>query len=199
MPMTEPLHLDPATTALVLIDLQRGIVGLPVAPHTSADVLARSARLAAAFRAAGALVVLVRVSQSPGGAEVLKQPRDSALGGVREAGWDQLAPELGSNDQDLVITKHQWGAFYGTSLDMHLRRRGIQTIVLGGIATNFGVESTARDAFERGYSLVFVEDAMASMKAEAHAFACQHIFPRLGRVRSTEVVLEALATGTTDR
>ncbi|HEX4632402.1 MAG TPA: isochorismatase family protein, partial [Gemmatimonadales bacterium] len=82
--------------------------------------------------------------------------------------------------------------FYGTALDLHLRRRGIRTIVLGGIATNFGVESTARDAFERNYELVFVEDAMAALTAEAHAFACQTIFPRIGRVRSTQEVCDAL-------
>jgi nicotinamidase-related amidase len=190
--VTDPLQLDSRTTALVLIDLQRGIMSMPVAPHTAADVLARGARLAAAFRAAAAPVVLVRVSFSPHGAEALMQPRDSTPPTARQAGWDELAAELGSSDRDIVITKHQWGAFYGTALDLHLRRRGIRTIVLGGIATNFGVESTARDAFERGFALVFAEDAMAGVTGEAHAFAVQTIFPRIGRVRSTQTVLDAL-------
>jgi nicotinamidase-related amidase len=92
-----------------------------------------------------------------------------------------------------VITKRQWGAFYGTELDLQLRRRGIRTIVIGGIATNFGVESTARDAFERGYEQVFAEDAMSSVSAEAHRFAVSVVFPRIGRVRSTDEILQALA------
>jgi nicotinamidase-related amidase len=114
---------------------------------------------------------------------------------AREPGWDELAPELGAGPGDILITKHQWGAFYGTELDLQLRRRGVGTIVIGGISTNFGVESTARDAFERGYSLVFVEDAMAGPSPEAHAFACGTIFPRLGRVRDTQGVLAALRMG----
>ena len=117
------------------------------------------------------------------------------LWAAREPGWDELAPELGADPGDILVTKHQWGAFYGTELDLQLRRRGVRTIVIGGISTNFGVESTARDAFERGYSLVFVEDAMAGVSPEAHAFACQTIFPRLGRVRDTQAVLSALRSG----
>ena len=89
-------------------------------------------------------------------------------------------PELGPKPATCVVTKHQWGAFYGTELELQLRRRGVKTIVIGGISTNFGVESTARDAFERSFALVFVEDAMAAMSAEAHAFAMANIFPRLG-------------------
>jgi nicotinamidase-related amidase len=119
---------------------------------------------------------------------------------VDAAGWggpvppdfSQIVPELGPLEGDLVVTKRQWGAFYGTELDLELRRRGIRTIVLGGIATNFGVESTARDAYERGYELVFAEDAMAGPTAEAHQFAVTTIFPRIGLVRSSAEVLAAL-------
>lgn len=190
--MIEPLHIEAGTTALVLIDLQRGILEGTVGPHAALDVLTRATRLAQAFRAVAAPVVLVRVSFSPSGAETLTQPRDTPFVGSREIGWDVLATELDQGERDILITKHQWGAFYGTELDLQLRRRRVQTIVLAGIATNFGVESTGRDAFELGYSLVFVEDAMGSVTAEAHAFACRTIFPRLGRVRSTEQVLAAL-------
>jgi nicotinamidase-related amidase len=193
--MSEPLTFTMRETALVLIDLQHGILGMPVGPHSSADVLARAVRLLSVFRQAGGTVVLVRVSFAADGGDVLNQPRDSTFAANRVAGWDQLVPELGPAPTDIVITKHQWGAFYGTELDLQLRRRGVRTIVIGGISTNFGVESTAREAFERGYALVFVEDAMASASAEAHAFACGSIFPRLGRVRSTHVVLEALRGG----
>jgi nicotinamidase-related amidase len=107
--------------------------------------------------------------------------------------WAELAPEIGPQPGDLIITKRQWGAFYGTELDLQLRRREVRTIVLGGIATNFGVESTARDAYERGYAQIFVEDAMASMTVEAHEFVVKNIFPRIGQVRSTDEVLSALA------
>jgi nicotinamidase-related amidase len=88
--------------------------------------------------------------------------------------------------------KHQWGAFYGTDLDLQLRRRSIDTILIGGIATNFGVESTARDAWERTYKVVFIEDMMTSFSTEAHQFSISTVFPRLGRVRSSEQVLAAL-------
>ena len=187
------LDLDPRTTALVLIDLQRGIVSRPTAPHASADVVKRGVALAGAFRSQGAFVVLVRVAFSPDDGDRLKPRIDAAMPpGPWPADFADLLPEVGPRDGDFVVTKHQWGAFYGTELDLQLRRRGIRTIVIGGISTNFGVESTARDAWERAYQLVFVEDAMAGPTAEAHAFATGTIFPRLGLVRSTEQVLAAM-------
>jgi nicotinamidase-related amidase len=191
--MADALRLEPKQTALVLIDLQKGVLGRQTAPHSTSEVLSRSVKLAKRFREAGGLVVLVRVSFSADGADALKQQTDAGpMAGARDPDWDALSPDLGRTDRDLVITKRQWGAFYGTPLDMQLRRRGIKTIVIGGIATNFGVESTARDAYEHGYELVFVEDAMAGLTREAHSFAISTIFPRLGRIRSTEVVLKAL-------
>jgi nicotinamidase-related amidase len=191
--MADVFALDPKQTALVLIDLQGGILGRQTAPHSAGDVLARSVRLAERFRAAGGLVVLVRVSFSPDGGDRLTPPTDEPPPpAATQPGWDEISPDLGRDPKDIVITKRQWGAFYGTQLDLQLRRRGIRTIVIGGIATNFGVESTARDAFERGYALVFVEDAMAGLTGEAHSFAIKTIFPRLGRVRSTEDVLKAI-------
>jgi nicotinamidase-related amidase len=191
--VAETLSLDAKHTALVLIDLQQGILQRKTAPHSASDVLARSARLAERFRAVGGLVVLVNVSYSPDGGDRLTQPTDDPpLASAFAPGWDQLSPELGRGAGDITITKRQWGAFYGTPLDMQLRRRGTKTIVIAGIATNFGVESTARDAFERGYALVFVEDAMAGLSEGAHAFAISTIFPRLGRVRSTEDILNAI-------
>jgi nicotinamidase-related amidase len=109
------------------------------------------------------------------------------------ADWSEIVPEIGPGPGDIVVTKRQWGAFYGTDLELHLRRRAIRTILLGGIATNFGVESTARDAYERAFEIVFVEDAMASRDAAMHEFAIRSIFPRLGIIRSTANALEALA------
>lgn len=186
------LKLDPATTALVLIDLQKGIVGNETTPHSSSTVVANAARIADAFRASGGTVVLVHVGFLHE-KERLAQPTDeAAMGGKPAPGWMELVPEVGPKDGDVVILKRQWGAFYGTDLELQLRRRGIDTIVLGGIATNFGVESTARDAWERGFAIVFAEDAASSRSAEAHAFSFKNIFPRLGRVRSTEEVVKGL-------
>lgn len=189
-----PPKIDPSRTALVLIDLQKGIVGREVAPYSGAEVVARSAQLAAKFREAKAPVVLVNVNFSPDFADALKQETDQKFQmGQLPPDWAEITPDLAPQPTDLRITKRNWGAFYGTELDLQLRRRGVATIVLGGISTNIGVESTARAAYELGYQLVLVEDAMASMSAEDHAFAIEKIFPRLGLVRSTEEVLAGFA------
>jgi nicotinamidase-related amidase len=186
------LSLDPTTTALIVIDLQRGIVARQAAPHASTEVVERCAKLADAFRGRNALVVLVHVAFSDD-RERLKPEADSAPpSGPLPDDWSEIVPEVGPHPGDIVITKRQWGAFYGTALDLQLRRRGIRTLVYGGIATNFGVESTARDAYERGFEQIFVEDAMSGLTAEAHQFAVTTIFPRMGRVRSTDDVLAAI-------
>jgi nicotinamidase-related amidase len=178
------LTLPAATTALILIDLQKGIVGMPTEPHSGPALLAAGQELAKRFRAAGAPVVLVSVAFSPDFSDALKAPVDQPMqappGGFPE-GWTELADGL-AEPSDIRITKRQWGAFYGTELDLQLRRRGVTTVVIGGIATNMGVESTARAAHEHGYAVVLAEDAMASRSADMHAFAVERIFPRLGRV-----------------
>ena len=186
-------RLDPSDTALVLIDLQRGIASFPAEPHAAAEVIAAASRLAYAFRAAQATVVLVHVALRTDGGDRLRVPVDEQAP-ARPASPDfaEIVPELGPEERDIVVTKRQWGAFYGTDLDLQLRRRGIATIVLGGISTNYGVESTARDAYERGYALVFVEDAMSARSAADHEFALTRIFPRIGRVSTTSEVLEAI-------
>lgn len=188
-------HLDPASTALVLVDLRRGVVGLPVAPHSADEVVAHAARLASAFRMAGAPVVLVRVSFHADGADALATLVDEpSARRERPAGFDEIVDGL-REPGDVLVTKRQWGAFHGTDLDLQLRRRGIDTVVLGGIATNMGVESTARPAHEHGYHVVLVEDATSALHADDHAFAFTRIFPRLGRVASTAQVLAALGAG----
>lgn len=181
------------TTALVAIDLQHSNVARQLAPHAAADVVRRNAELAAALRAAGGTVVWVRVDVTA----LLSLPADKSLG--RPAGSpppgpeaSELVPEIDRRGGDLVVTKRNWSAFYGTDLDLHLRRRGIRTLLLSGIATNFGVESTARSAFDIGYELVFVEDAMSSISAEMYAFSNQFVFPHIGRVRSTEQIIGTL-------
>ncbi len=189
------LTLDPKTTALVLIDLQQGIVGRPSAPRSGSEVVQKAARLATKFREKNATVILVRVAFHSDNHDALNPPADSpaTLAGDRPSDWAELVPEIPGTG-DIVVTKRHWGAFYGTELDLQLRRRGVRTIVLAGIATNFGVESTARGAYERGYEQVFVEDVMTSISAEAHEFTVKNILPRIGRVRSSEEVLQALSS-----
>ena len=177
------MTLDPKTTALVLIDLQNGIVGMPLAPRSGKEVVDAGQALAETFRAAGSPVVLVRVSFAADLADAPPRNVDQPLVVAgRPEGWDQLVPGL-MRDGDLLVVKKHWGAMYGTDLDLQLRRRGIKTIVLGGIATNFGVESTAREAWQHGYDVVAVEDAMAAVSVELHEMAIRHIFPRISRVK----------------
>jgi nicotinamidase-related amidase len=183
--MERPMFdLDPKTTALVLIDLQKGIVGRDLAPRSGAEVCATGIALAKKFRAAGAPVVLVNVAFSADGGDALKQrvdaPSASPPGGW-PAGWSDFVDDL-REPGDIIITKHQWGAFHGTELDLQLRRRGITTFALGGVATNFGVESTARQGYELGYEIALIEDACATMSPELHEMAIRFIFPRLSRI-----------------
>ncbi|MDE2001876.1 MAG: hydrolase [Patescibacteria group bacterium] len=189
----ETLSMDMHTTALVVIDLQKGIVARDVAPHTSEEVIKNAAALADAFRAKGAPVFLVRVTSSPDGKDALHPDSDAVM--PRRAfapDWAEIVPAIGPKEGDFIITKHQWGAFYGTDLELQLRRRGIRTIVLCGISTNIGVESTARFAYEYGFQQVFAEDAMAAFSTEDHAAPVSKTFPRIGRVRLTAEILAAV-------
>jgi nicotinamidase-related amidase len=181
------IELDPRTSALVLIDLQKGVLGRTLTPVSSQELLARGKALAEGFRTAKATVVLVNVAFSPDGADMLHPPVDQPQpvppGGL-PAGWDEFPPGL-MQAGDLQITKRQWGAFHGTELDLQLRRRGVRTIVLGGVATQIGVESTARQAYEHGYELLIVNDATTSIDAEGHEMSMKHIMPRIGRIVSS--------------
>ncbi|MFG3281908.1 isochorismatase family protein [Streptomyces sp. NPDC048111] len=168
----EPAVLDPAHTALVLVDLMDRITALPLAPRTGEQVLDVSKELAGSFRAAGAPVVLVRVER-PG---VATQPPGSAL----VAGL--------AHDGDLVVVKRTIGGFHRTGLHELLAERGVTTLVFGGIATNLGVESTARAASDHGYELLFVEDAMAALTEDEHRAAVALNFPRLGRVVTASAI-----------
>jgi len=190
------LTLDPSTTALVVIDLQRGIAGTPTVPHSASDVIARSAQLAARFRGRHGLVVLVHVDPGPNGELFPRTITDIERPRLVPApGWSDFVPEMTPHNGDVIVTKHQPCAFFGTDLEIQLRRRGIQTIVLCGIATNIGVEATARVGFEHGYNLVFAADAMAARDAELHASSVSKFFPTIGRVRTTEEILAALTAG----
>jgi nicotinamidase-related amidase len=178
--------LDPATTALVLIDLQQGIVGMTLAPRPGNDVVEGAKELASKFRKAGAPVVAVHVGFSKNYADALSQPVDkpNPRPATPPEGWSEFIPGL-VEPNDITILKRQWGAFHGTELDLQLRRRGVKTIVLAGIATNMGVESTARVAWELGYNLIVLEDLCSSRSAEMHSFAMKSVFPLIGMVAAS--------------
>ncbi len=177
----------------MVIDLQKGIVGYPSAPHDSNDVIANAALLADGFRKNSMPVFLVHVMRSADGKDGLHPVSDiPTRASEYQPDWADIVPQLGPKPGDIVITKRQWGAFYGTDLDLQLRRRGIDTIVLCGISTTMGVESTARFAYEFGYNQIFVEDAMSAMSGEEHDHAVKSVFPRIGQVRSTQDVLSAI-------
>jgi nicotinamidase-related amidase len=182
-------QLNPKTTALVMIDLQHVNVERELVPHPASQVVANSVRVADAWRAAGATIVYVRVSIG----ELTAHVTDRALSGpaVMPPNPSDIVPEANVQPGDFVVVKRQFGAFHATELDQILRRRGVKDIIMTGIATNIGVESTARVAHDLGYDLVFVEDAMTSIGDGNHEFAVQNVFPLLGRVRSTEDIVAA--------
>ena len=189
----DTLSIDKTKTALVVIDLQKGIAGRQTAPHASDVVITNAAALANSFRKNNMPVFLVRVTPSPDGKDALRPVADVTMPAQTPApDWADIVPLMGPKPGDFVITKHQWGAFYGTELDLELRRRGITTIVLCGISTNIGVESTARFAYEYGYHQVFAEDATSALSAEEHTFTITTIFPRIGLVRKTEDIVRSI-------
>ncbi|MBO2450239.1 hydrolase [Actinomadura barringtoniae] len=191
MPVTT---IDPAT-ALVVIDLQNGVLTMPGDPFPTADVLARNVELANAFRARGLHVVLVRVTFAADGADAVPGRTDQSGTGSPRAfpeGWDRLSDQLAGHPEDIVVTKRNWSAFYGTDLDLHLRRRGVTQIVLTGVATSIGVESTARAAHEHGYHVTLATDAMTDRDGGAHTNSIEKIFPRLGETGTTADILAAL-------
>jgi nicotinamidase-related amidase len=182
MPLTK---LD-AVAALVVIDLQKGIVGLPLV-HPGDEIVAQTAQLARAFRERGLPVVLVNVTAMAPGRTDAAGPQFSM-----PADWTELVPELEPQAGDFLVSKQRVGAFIGTSLDDYLSRRGVTQIFLAGISTSAGVESTARSAFDFGYNVVFVVDAMTDRDVDAHRLSMEKIFPRLGETTTTGDVLKVL-------
>ncbi|MGW1990404.1 isochorismatase family protein [Embleya sp. NPDC001921] len=157
------------TSALLLVDLMPRIIALPLAPHSGEEVLARCRRLAEAFRASGRPVVAVRVERP----NVAEQPPGSGFAD------DLVRPD------DVLVVKRTVGAFHGTDLHDRLRDLGVDTLVLAGLVTTMGVESTARAASDHDYELEFVADAMSGFSADEHDFTVERIFPRFGEVRDT--------------
>jgi nicotinamidase-related amidase len=182
MPLTK---LD-TIAALIVIDLQKGIVGLPTV-HPASEIVGRSAQLARAFRERGLPVVLVNVTGAAPGRTDAARPKFSF-----PPDWTALVPELERRSSDYVVSKQRWGAFVGTSLDEYLHQRGVTQVFLTGVATSAGVESTARSAYDYGYNVALVVDAMTDRNADAHRHCVEEIFPRLGETGTTDNVLKML-------
>lgn len=172
------MTIETARSALIVIDLMPRIVSQDMGPHTGKEVVARSLELATAFRAAGGVVALVRVER-PGVAE---QPPGSGF-----------VPELTPSPGDLEVVKRTIGAFYGTDMEAELRGRGVHTVVMTGLATTMGVESTARAAADLGFEVVFAADAMSGTTAQEHTHALTVVLPRFGEVLTTAEILARLA------
>ncbi len=182
MPLTK---LD-ENAALIVIDLQKGICSFPLADPAS-EIIARAAELARAFRRRQLPVVLVNVTGRAPGRTQAGVPKFSF-----PPDWADIVPELDQQASDYLVSKQRVGAFIGTSLHEYLRGRGVTQVFLTGIATGSGVEATARSAYDLGYNVVLVVDAMTDRDAEVHHYCVDKSFPRLGETETTANVLKAL-------
>ena len=178
--------LDPRA-ALLVIDLQRGTLGNPMV-HPVDEIVAKAAELTVAFRARKLPVVLANVEGTPGG-------RNNYGGSAREypSEFTELAPELDQQPEDVTVTRRTWSAFAGTELEATLSALGVTQVVIVGVATSFGVESSARDAYDHGYNVVLATDAMTDLRAEAHENSVTRIFPLLGQTGTTAEILALAA------
>ena len=178
--------LDP-NTALIAVDLQKGIVSMPGVTAVE-TVLQHAADLTKAFRAHGLPVVLVSVVARPPG-----RTDQGAATGAFPPDFSMLMPELDQQDSDVLVQKRSPGAFTNTGLHETLQGHGVTQVVIIGVATSIGVESTARQAFELGYNVTLPVDAMTDRSEEAHANSLAHSFPRMAETGATRDVLELLA------
>jgi nicotinamidase-related amidase len=177
--------LDP-NTALIVIDLQSGIVAYPTV-HPIGEVVKQASALADAFRRHDLPVVLVNVAGgAPGRTE---RPRNSE---PFPAGWTDLIPELNQQPSDVVVTKRTWGAFASTNLEDQLKARSVTQVVIVGVATGTGVEATARQAYEQGFNVTLAIDAMTDIRPEAHDYSIAQVFPRLGETSTTQEIIDLL-------
>ena len=182
MPLTK---LD-TTTALIVIDLQKIMLGFPTV-HPVGEVVNRAAVLADAFRRHRLPVVLVNGDGvAPGRTEQAFRMHEFP------AGWADLLPELNRQPEDHIVTKQTWGAFTNTDLDEYLKKQRVTQVVIVGIATSFGVESTARHAYELGFNVTLAVDAMTDRNADAHTNSITRIFPRLGETGTAQQIIDLL-------
>ena len=179
--------LDP-NTALIIVDLQKGIVGLP-AIHPLGAIIERARTLADTFRKRSLPVVLVNVAGgAPGRTE---QPRQTS---PHPEGWTDLTPELNQRSTDILVTKRTWGAFASTDLEALLKARDVTQVVIAGVATGTGVEATARQAYEAGFNVTLALDAMTDTRPEAHDYSIRNVFPRLGETGTSQEIIDLLPT-----
>ena len=175
-------------TALIIVDLQKGIVDSAFI-HPIDKVVERSRALLDAFRGRGLPVVLVNVAGgAPGRTE---RPRRNELFPV---GWTDFIPELDQQPSDIVVTKRTWGAFASTDLEERLKALGVTQVVVTGVATATGVEATARQAYEQGFNVTLAIDAMTDGRSEAHDYSIKNVFPKLGETGSAQEIIELLGT-----
>lgn len=187
------LDFELQSTALVVVDLQNFALALDTVPIPTSEVLANTVRIADVCRDKGILVVLIRVGHDDNKTPHPSPKIDAGFSGFQMGpGAKELAPALGPKPGDVIVDKYNWGAFHGTNLDTHLRRRGICTLIMTGLVTNIGVDTTMREAQARGYDQVLVSDAVAAMSPEEHEYTLKYVAPRLSRVRTTEEVLAAI-------
>lgn len=182
-----PLTMLDTNTALLVVDLQKGIVRAPVV-HPIADVVERAKVLTDAFRTHRLPIVLINVAGvAPGRTEqpqrdISKRPQDFA----------DLIPELAPQPDDILVTKHSWGAFANTDLEARLKAIGVTQVVVIGVATGTGVESTARQAYEAGFNVTLAIDAMTDTRPESHDYSIGTIFPRLGETGTAQEIIALL-------
>jgi nicotinamidase-related amidase len=198
-------NFDIDTTALVLVDITQGFLRMPIFGNDGDVVLANAIALAEAFRERNSMVVLTANAGRPGGPAVqgkgtglvgapmpIDRDMSMIMTAAREPGFGELPEALGPKPTDFFVKKHSWGAFHATDLDLQLRRVGVKTVVIGGIASNFGAETTAREAKAHGYNVIFVTDVMRALTAEEHAHSVAYTFPMIGQVKTAKDVLESI-------
>ena len=182
-----PLTLLDPNTALIVIDLQKGIAGASFL-HPIDEIISRTRKLIDAFHGKGLPVVLVNVAgRAPGRTE--QGPRSNTS---FSEGWTDLLPQLDRQPNDIVVTKRSWGAFATTDLEHQFRARGVTQVVVTGVATSGGVEATARQAYEQGFNVTLAIDAMTDAREQAHEYSIHNVFPRVGETGSTQEIISLL-------
>lgn len=177
--------IDPQA-ALIVVDLQQGTVGNPTV-HPIEGIVDRAADLVAAFRRHGRPVVLANVDGTPPGRNDLGRPAS-----VWPESMTELIAALDQQPADLTVTRRAWSAFAGTDLEGKLVALGVTQIVIAGVATSFGVESTARHGYDHGFNVVVAIDAVTDMRPEAHENSVTRVFPILGETGTSAEIVAAL-------
>ncbi len=188
-------ELDAGTTALIVIDLQEGILSPEPVPYGRDEIIGRAAALGRAFTAARGPIMLTTTDFAPGYADAPRGQADTPWALPKAGlptGFARLVPEIDALPATVRITKRQMSAFFGAELDLQLRRRRCETVVICGVATNFGVEATARTAFDLNYNVIIAADACGSVAPGLHAFAVENILPRIARIRDTTEIIGAI-------